>query len=87
MCRNISGAKNRTGYQKVSVIECTGYRDSTACCFFAARLEAASYKLTLDERVGVEYLARHIATIQQRYTQSGGVRPFGISTLVAGGSQ
>lgn len=49
-----------------------------------ARVEAASHRLTLDEPAGVEYVTRHIAALQQRYTQSGGVRPFGISTLVAG---
>lgn len=49
-----------------------------------ARVEAASHRLTLDEAAGVEYITRHIAALQQRYTQSGGVRPFGISTLVAG---
>lgn len=49
-----------------------------------ARIEAQSYRLTLDEQVTVEYLTKYIAGVQQKYTQSGGVRPFGISTLIAG---
>ena len=49
-----------------------------------ARVEAQSYRLTLDERAGVEYLTKWIAGVQQKYTQSGGVRPFGISTLIVG---
>ena len=36
-----------------------------------ARTEAQSYRLTLDERAGVEYLTKWIAGVQQKYTQSG----------------
>ncbi|TID22550.1 hypothetical protein CANINC_003325 [Pichia inconspicua] len=49
-----------------------------------ARVEAQSHKLTLEDPVSVEYLTRYVAGVQQRYTQSGGTRPFGISTLIAG---
>lgn len=49
-----------------------------------ARVEAQSYRLTLDEAVTVDYITKYIAGVQQKYTQSGGVRPFGISTLIVG---
>ena len=46
--------------------------------------KAATYKLQYGESIPVLELVREIAAIAQDYTQSGGVRPFGISILVAG---
>jgi 20S proteasome subunit alpha 4 len=47
-------------------------------------LEAQSYRLTCEDAPTIDYMARFIAKTQQSYTQRGGVRPFGVSSMIAG---
>ncbi|KAG6055455.1 Proteasome subunit alpha type-4 [Claviceps sp. LM77 group G4] len=49
-----------------------------------ARIEAQSHRLSVEDPVTIDYITKYVAGVQQRYTQAGGVRPFGISTLVVG---
>jgi proteasome alpha subunit len=48
------------------------------------RSEAQSHKLFYGEAPTVEYIAREAADVMQYYTQYGGLRPFGVSLLIAG---
>eukprot|EP00828_Plagiopyla_frontata_P000425 TRINITY_DN0_c1669_g1_i1.p1 TRINITY_DN0_c1669_g1~~TRINITY_DN0_c1669_g1_i1.p1 ORF type:complete len:199 (-),score=45.89 TRINITY_DN0_c1669_g1_i1:50-646(-) len=49
-----------------------------------ARKLCQEHKMKYGENIQVSNICRETAQIVQEYTQSGGVRPFGISTLVAG---
>lgn len=49
-----------------------------------ARKIAQQYKLTYSEEIPTSQLVQRVAHIMQEYTQSGGVRPFGVSLLIAG---
>eukprot|EP00667_Euglena_gracilis_P020369 EG_transcript_22055 len=50
----------------------------------SARKQCQVYRRTYQEAIPVGQLVRHVASVMQEFTQSGGVRPFGVSLLVAG---
>ncbi len=49
-----------------------------------ARLECQKHHLTYDEFIPLEMLAKKLGDHIQFYTQFGGVRPYGVSLLIAG---
>jgi proteasome alpha subunit len=49
-----------------------------------ARFFSQSNKLTYDEPVEVETIAKHLADQSHQFTQYSGVRPFGVALIIAG---
>ncbi len=49
-----------------------------------AQLKAAQHRVTYDTPIDVLTIVQDIASLKQICTQSAGLRPFGVSTLVAG---
>lgn len=49
-----------------------------------AQLKAQQHKVTYDSPIDVLTVVKDIASLKQICTQSGGLRPFGVSTLIAG---
>lgn len=49
-----------------------------------ARVQAQIYQITYNESITVENLTHRIADVKQAYTQHAGVRPFGVSLIIAG---
>lgn len=49
-----------------------------------ARKLAQQYYLTYQEQIPTAQLVQRVANVMQEFTQSGGVRPFGVSLLIAG---
>ena len=49
-----------------------------------ARLDSQTHRITYNEDIPVEVLAKRVGDFLQRPTQRGGMRPFGVSLLIAG---
>jgi len=66
------------------------HADSRALINYA-RVQAQSFRLTYDEPVRLNMLAKTIADLKQMYSQYGGIRPFGCALFFigidAGGTQ
>ncbi|MDD1719078.1 MAG: archaeal proteasome endopeptidase complex subunit alpha [Methanoregulaceae archaeon] len=52
-----------------------------------ARVESQINRVTYDERIDVEALAKRLCDHMQTYTQFGGARPYGTALLIAGVSE
>lgn len=50
----------------------------------SARIDAQRHRLTYNEAAPVETIAKEVCDLMQIYTQYGGIRPFGVSLLIAG---
>jgi len=65
-------------------IAAAGYIPDARVMVDNARFFSQSNKLTYDESVEIETVAKHLADQSHQFTQYSGVRPFGVALIVAG---
>ena len=65
-------------------IAAAGYVPDARVMVDNARVQAQNNRLIFDEAIDVEAIARKLGDAAQQYTQYAGVRPFGVSLIVAG---
>jgi len=49
-----------------------------------SQLKAQQHRITFDTKIDVKSIVGHICEEKQRFTQFGGLRPFGVSLMIAG---
>jgi len=65
-------------------IAAAGYIPDARIMVDSARFFSQSNKLTYDESVEIETVAKHLADQSHQFTQYSGVRPFGVALIIAG---
>ena len=65
-------------------IAAAGYIPDARILVDSARFFSQSNKLTYDESVDIETVAKHLADQSHQFTQYSGVRPFGVALIIAG---
>ena len=65
-------------------IAAAGYIPDARILVDNARFFSQSNKLTYDESVEIETVAKHLADQANQFTQYSGVRPFGVALIIAG---
>jgi len=65
-------------------IAAAGYIPDARVMVDSARFFSQSNKLTYDESVEIETVAKHLADQSHQFTQYSGVRPFGVALIIAG---
>ena len=65
-------------------IAAAGYIPDARVLVDNARFFSQSNKLTYDETVEVETVAKHLADQSHQFTQYSGVRPFGVALIIGG---
>ncbi len=48
------------------------------------QLQCQSFRLNYEDTMDVDFIVRHLAELQQKATQAGGRRPYGVATIVGG---